>query len=254
MPTEESGRPLVVLLHGCTQNPRDFAAGTRFHELAQREGVLVLYPGQAPGANPRDCWNWFLPGHQQRGQGEPGWIAALTQSVIDKHRVDPDRVFIGGMSAGAAMAALVLEAYPELYAAAGLHSGLPARAARSVLGALGVMKGLALSRPGTAHAARRTIVFHGDKDNVVHPRNCDRILARLPGIRSEPTETRQGRTAGGREFTHKVFHGAGQRPLAEQWIVHGSGHGWSGGSPDGSHTDPSGPDASAEMLRFFLTS
>jgi len=270
--------PLVVMLHGCTQDPDDFAAGTRMNELAATGGFYVLYPEQAMRSNANRCWNWFVPGDQQRGLGEPAMIAGMTRHVIEAHGVDPDRVYVAGLSAGGAMAAILAREYPDVFAAAGVHSGLPAGAAHDVASAFGAMKsgatgagagGLAgwplaasaslwsggaaapaASAPGRATAPQ--IVFHGSADSTVAPVNGDAVIAAALAGRAEtpPTET-SGVAAAGRRWRRTVWRD-GDRPVAEQWVVDGAPHAWSGGSRAGSFTDPEGPDASAEMLRFFL--
>jgi poly(hydroxyalkanoate) depolymerase family esterase len=249
-------RPLVVMLHGCTQSPDDFAAGTRMNDLAMKQGFLVLYPGQIRKANPNKCWNWFKPEDQARETGEPALLAAMTRDVMARYDVDPRRVYIAGMSAGGAMAALLADTHPELYAAVGIHSGLPVGAAHDVPSAMAAMKGAAASarRVAPSGAAVPTIVFHGDRDTVVHPRNGERVvgdvLSRGPTIGAAPVEA--GSTPGGHGYSRTVHRDASGRPVLESWIVHGAGHAWSGGSHAGTYTDPQGPDASEAMLRFFL--
>jgi len=242
--------PLVVMLHGCTQDPDDFASGTAMNELAQAQGVYVLYPAQSQQANPQRCWNWFKHSHQQRGRGEPALLAGMTRQVMAQHAVDPARVFVAGLSAGGAMAAILGDTYPDLFAAVGVHSGLAAGAASDLPSALAAMKG----KPGHARASERhvpTIVFHGDADATVHPRNGEHVAAASsPGGR--PADVQQHQTAGRRRSTRSVHRDAGGKVLAEHWLVHGAAHAWSGGSARGSYTDARGPDASAEMLRFFL--
>jgi poly(hydroxyalkanoate) depolymerase family esterase len=241
LPVGYRGRslPLVVMLHGCKQTPDDFAAGTRMNQLADERGFLVLYPAQSREANLSRCWNWFSAADQQRDHGEPSIIAGMTRQVIARYRADPRRVYVAGLSAGGAMAAIMGATYPELYAAVGIHSGLPHASARDTVSALAAMRG---QRPGTAVLpAVPTIVFHGDRDTTVHPRNGEL------GFLAVALHTESGE-AGGRPYTRTVHRG---RPRLEHWLVHGAGHAWSGGNPRASYTDPTGPDATREMLRFF---
>jgi poly(hydroxyalkanoate) depolymerase family esterase len=252
--------PLVVMLHGCTQDPDDFAAGTRMNELAQEQGFFVLYPAQAPRSNAHKCWNWFTPDDQRRGQGEPSLLAGMTRHVIDTHAIDRDRVFVAGLSAGGAMAAILAREYPDLFAAAGVHSGVPPGAAHDVASAFMVMKTgpgpLRPPRAATGAAAAPMIVFHGDADTTVAPANGQALIGAVLG--DEPTavsEVSGGTGAGKRAFERFVWRRAGAEAdapsLAEHWVVHGSPHAWSGGAAAGSFTDPDGPDASREMFRFF---
>jgi poly(hydroxyalkanoate) depolymerase family esterase len=258
--------PLVVMLHGCTQDPDDFAAGTAMNERACEQGFFVLYPEQSQDANPSRCWNWFKHNHQQRGRGEPALLASLTQAVMKEHGVDARRVYIAGLSAGGAMAAIVAAAYPELFAAVGVHSGLPSGAASNVAEALMVMKSgnvgfVVPVKAGPAGAVAKaplqpqipipTIVFHGDQDQTVHPRNGEQVIAAAQRGASN-TRVEQGVSAQGRRYTRSTQHGDKGQALTEHWLVHGAGHAWSGGHATGSYTDASGPDATLEMLRFFF--
>ncbi len=253
---------LVVMLHGCKQNPDDFAVGTGMNRRAAEQGFIVLYPAQAQGANPAACWNWFKPNHQQRGRGEPALIADLTQAVMKAHGVDPRRVYVAGLSAGGAMAAVLGQAYPDVFAAVGVHSGLPSSSAHDVMSALAVMKsGTATAQPrreaGLSPAAAPrpvpTIVFHGDHDTTVHPHNGERLVAGLlQAEASAAPRVEPGVSAHGRRFTRTVHPDAQGRARVEHWQVHGAGHAWSGGDASGSYTDPKGPDATREMLRFFF--
>lgn len=264
----QSGDPaaVVVMLHGCTQSPDDFAAGTRMNALAEERGFLVVYPAQAANANGSKCWNWFRTEDQDRDRGEPALIAGITREVVASHRVDERRVFVAGLSSGAAMAVILGATYPDIYAAVGAHSGLPYGAAHDMPSAFGAMKrstGLAGMSDRSGSGAHRaagtrgvpTIVFHGDRDHTVHAQNGAEIVEQaVRGHSDAPhlkASIRRGSAAGGRQFTHTVYADAANQPVVEQWVLHGAGHAWSGGSPQGSFTAPGGPDASAEMIRFF---
>jgi len=247
---------LIVMLHGCTQNPDDFAAGTRMNELAEEHTFLVAYPAQSGDANMQKCWNWFQASDQQRGRGEPSMIAGITKQVVDEYNVAEGRVYVAGMSAGGAMAAILGATYPDLYAAIGVHSGLAPGSAHDMSSAFTAM------RQGNHGAASReeargrtvpTIIFHGDHDSTVHPRNGDNLLSRLTvgGDPSFKVSSRQGNVPGGHAFTTTSYKDLGGRSMVERWSIHGLGHAWSGGSYPGSYTDPKGPDASAEIVRFF---
>lgn len=246
---------LVVMLHGCTQNADDFAAGTRMNALARTENLLVVYPEQARGANPSGCWNWFLARNQRRGDGEPAAIASIVGAVMTAHGIGAGRVMVAGLSAGGAMAAIMAEAYPELFAAVGIHSGLPVGAAHDVASAFAAMRhataGAAANAAATSDGVP-TIVFHGDADSTVDPGNAAAIVARLHARESglRPA-TQHGVQPNGRSWIKATGRDAAGRLRFESWTVKGATHAWSGGSPAGSYTDPSGPDASGEMIRFF---
>lgn len=245
----EQPMPLIVMLHGCTQSPDDFAAGTRMNLLAEEHGFVVAYPAQSASANGSKCWNWFKTGDQRRDRGEPAIIAGMVRELLATHGLDPERVYVAGLSSGGAMAVILARAYGELFAAAGVHSGLPYAAAHDVPSALAAMKG-GSGTPAARGRSIPTIVFHGDLDATVHPSNGAKVVA--DAVEGATVESFSGAVPGGHPHTRRVFsNGAGQ-VVAEHWIVHGAAHAWSGGDPRGSHTDSRGLDASREMVRFFL--
>jgi poly(hydroxyalkanoate) depolymerase family esterase len=250
--------PLVVMLHGCTQSPDDFAAGTRMNELAEELTFLVAYPAQEASANISKCWNWFDANNQHRDQGEPSLIAGITRQIMHDFPVESGRVYVAGLSAGGAAAAIMGSTYPDLYAAIGVHSGLACGAATDVPSAFEAMRrGRPLStrkpaRHGGSGRGVPTIVFHGDRDTVVSPVNGDQIIAQAKATADLRTTVTRGEAPGGMSYTRIVQEDECGRPLVEQWVLHGAGHAWSGGSCAGSHTEPRGPDASREMMRFFL--
>ncbi len=246
--------PLVVMLHGCTQSPDDFAAGTRMNLLAEEHHCFVVYPAQPSQANHAKCWNWFRKADQQRGRGEPSLIAGITRQIMDQYPVDRKRVYVGGLSAGAAAAAVMGETYSDMYAAIGIHSGLPCGVATDLPSALRAMRQGGPDRKvvSDGQSTVPTIVFHGDRDTTVHPDNGDRIVEQAARAMNSRKTVHRGQIAGGHAYTRTILADAHGREMLEYWNVHGSGHAWSGGSTAGSYTDPRGPDATREMLRFFL--
>jgi len=257
IPSRYQGQPLplVVMLHGCTQSPDDFAAGTRMNFIAEEQTCFVVYPAQRGDANQSKCWNWFRTADQQRGGGEPSLIAGITRQIMRDYSVDPKRVYVGGLSAGAAAAAIMGATYNDLYAAVGIHSGLACGAASDMPSAFAAMRqgggpGRRVISDGGPPVP--TIVFHGDRDMTVHPNNGDQILEQSVRTTSTQKQVHRGQVAGGHAYTRTIHTGASGRGIFEHWNIHGAGHAWSGGSPAGSYTDPRGPDATREMLRFFL--
>ena len=255
VPSGYRGRPLplVVMLHGCTQSPDDFAAGTRMNFIAEEQTCMVVYPAQASDANPSKCWNWFQSAHQRRDDGEPSLIAGITRQVMRDYCVDQKRVFVAGLSAGGAAAAIMGATYSDLYAAIGVHSGLAYGAATDMPSAFAAMRqGSGASRCAISGGPTiPSIIFHGDRDTTVHPDNGVRVVEQVVGITRTRKKMHRGQIPGGHGYTRTTY-ADGDREISEHWTIHGAGHAWSGGSPAGSYTDPEGPDATKEMLRFFL--
>ncbi|OON59443.1 PHB depolymerase esterase [Massilia sp. KIM] len=243
--------PLVVMLHGCTQDPEDFALGTGMNALAEEMACIVLYPAQSKQANPSRCWNWFNAVDQQRGQGEPALIAGMTQAVMARHAIDAKQVYVAGLSAGGAMATIMGTLYPDLYAAVGVHSGLPFASAHDLPSALAAMKG-DFRKSQIPGRALPIIVFHGDQDTTVHPANGEGLVAQMAHERARAA-VEPGRVPDGHAYTRTVHRRDDGTVHAEHWVVHGAGHAWFGGNARGSYTDGKGPDASREMMRFFKT-
>jgi poly(hydroxyalkanoate) depolymerase family esterase len=261
-PVDDRRAPLLLMLHGCTQTADDFALGTRMNQHARDHGYVVAWPQQSATRNRNRCWNWFRSSDQQRERGEPAMLAALTSHLIEQHGLDPRRVYVAGLSAGGAMAAVLAHTHPDIYAAIGVHSGLPIGLATDVPSAFAAMRTAEAKVRGrgveATHARVPAIVFHGDADTTVHPRNGEGLIIQSLGgtatadaANCAPTIER-GISDGGRRFT-RTLHVQSGRVCAEHWVTHGAAHAWSGGDPGGSYTDPSGPDASAQMLRFFET-
>ncbi|MBC7939293.1 MAG: PHB depolymerase family esterase [Chitinophagaceae bacterium] len=269
----EAPRPMVVMLHGCTQSADDFAAGTQMNRLADEHGFLVVYPEQPAQANMSKCWNWFQPQDQLRDTGEPSLIAGIVRQVASRHGADLRGVFVAGLSAGAAMAVVLGETHPDLFAGIGVHSGLPYGSAHDIPSAMAAMKGGRSGMPGlqvtpdraglqskrAVHAVP-TIVFHGDRDHTVQQTNAKRVVQQArdaysaePGATALTTDTHRGTAPGGRSYSRTVYADSTGRAHIEDWTIHGAGHAWSGGDEVGSYTDRTGPDASGEMVRFFLS-
>jgi poly(hydroxyalkanoate) depolymerase family esterase len=246
--------PLVVMLHGCKQSADDFAAGTGMNMAGETHNCIIAYPEQIRSANAQKCWNWFNQSDQQGETGEPSLIAGITREVIRDYAIDARRVYVAGLSAGGATAAIMAASHPDLYAAFGVHSGLAYGAAKDLRSGLAAMRmGGAGNRKHSDPRARvvPAIVFHGDRDKVVNPLNANYVAAQAAGDLPLTIRTENGHS-GGRSYTRRLFVDGSGRTVVEQWTIHDAAHAWSGGNPKGTFTDPSGPDATTEMLRFFL--
>lgn len=212
-------RGLLVMLHGCLQTPEDFAAGTGMNAAAAANGYAVAWPEQSRGDNQNACWNWFRPAHQKRGFGEPAILAGIAEDLIRELAIPRRAVGVAGFSAGAAMALVLRDAYPDVFNAVAAHSGVAPGLAANAFAGLSLMKSGALDR-SPAPARRPTLVIQGTADDIVHPSNATCILR-----------------AGGRS----------------QLRIHsGLGHAWAGGDPDGSFTDPDFPSATADVIGFLF--
>jgi poly(hydroxyalkanoate) depolymerase family esterase len=242
-----AAKGLIMMLHGCTQSPVDFAKGTGMNGLADQHGVIVVYPAQSRGANMQSCWNWFGPADQMREAGEPAILAGLALQMLRDHAIPQGACFVAGLSAGAAMAVILGQTHADVFSAVGAHSGLPYRAAHDVPSAFAAM-GSGGAR-GQKTQPIPTIVFHGDADSTVHHTNGRGIAE---AAATGPQVVDDG-TAGKRSFARNTVLSPDGHPVMEHWTIAGLGHAWSGGNVTGSYTDPNGPDASAEMMRFFLS-
>jgi poly(hydroxyalkanoate) depolymerase family esterase len=253
-------RGLIVMLHGCKQNPDDFSAGTAMNAVAEAHGLIVAYPNQSSSANTASCWNWFNPADQMRGSGEPAIIADITRAIVSEFAIKHGQVFVAGLSAGGAMAAVMGETYPDLYAGVGIHSGLAYGSANDVMSAFAAMRGDTSVAPRAKGCASsraeqrvRTIVFQGNADRIVHPSNADRIIAQAAADVPSHHSRRERVFTNGRSYIRTIVADADGTSVLEYWLIEGAGHAWSGGHPSGSYTDANGPHASTEMVRFFLS-
>jgi poly(hydroxyalkanoate) depolymerase family esterase len=268
---------LLVMLHGCTQTAEDFAAGTRMNQLAEQYGFIVAYPQQMRKANPTLCWNWFRSAHQFRDRGEPNRIAHIVQAIrrnTSQWTIDSNQIYVSGASAGAAMAVILGATYPDIFAAIGVHSGVEYQAVTNIISAFKMMRHRgpnpvlqgqkAYEAMGSYQRVMPIIVFQGTRDRVVPPINGDQVVQQwmqTNRLASEglyqanfknPAATTTAQVPGGYEYTVYSWKDSRGKEIQAYWKIHGLGHAWSGGSPEGSHTDPQGPNASEFMYQFFM--
>lgn len=224
--------------------------------LAEKHGLALAYPEQTRRNSPACCWNWYKPGHQIRGMGEPAILASLTRKLMREFGLGRDRVFVAGLSAGGAMAAILADVYPDIFSAAGVHSGFARGAASGVVSAVSAMRSGGTSTGivpviASKSCPVRRIIFHGEDDRTVHPSNAAQIVAAAVGDDAMPDKITK-RTVRGRGYSRSDFSESVGAVQIELWMIEGLGHAWSGGRAAGSYTDKKGPDASAQMIRFFL--
>ncbi|CAN5216054.1 PHB depolymerase family esterase [soil metagenome] len=261
--------PLVVMLHGCEQSASQFAQGTRMNQLAAKKGFAVLYPQQSRKENASRCWNWYDKTNQDGG-GEASMIVGVVQKVREKFPIDASRIYIGGMSAGAAMANIIALRHPQLIAAVGLHSGAVFGEAQSALGAIAVMQhGSRNANFGTLHAALGgagaqqkipAILIHGERDfvvrsvNMAHAAKQFRVLNQLSGESDEPVISEHPRvaTASQSRNAYKTFdYFDGRKLIVRVCEIAQLDHAWSGGDCSLRFNACEGPDASLMMWNFF---
>lgn len=268
--------PLLMMLHGCTQTPEDFANGTGMNDVAETNNFLVVYPEQPKEANPLRCWNWFMPAHQTRGTGEPALLAEIVNQIRASYKVDARRIYVVGMSAGGAMASIMGATYPDIFAAVGVHSGVAYKAASNINEALsaqahGVTDTNRLGRfayeaMGDFKHRMPVIVIQGAKDGAVNVVNAEQLIIQWVrandyiddrqannNITPTPTTIISGIVPDGYQFTKFIYTDRAGKPLLEKMIVDNMRHAWSGGM-GGTYTDPKGPRASQEIWQFFQQS
>ncbi|WP_216828375.1 extracellular catalytic domain type 1 short-chain-length polyhydroxyalkanoate depolymerase [Alkalihalobacterium elongatum] len=265
---------LMVMLHGCTQDANQFAAGTEMNVLAEEQGFIVLYPEQTSSANSSKCWNWFETAHQSRGSGEPAVIAGMVEQIINSYSIDLSKVYVAGLSAGGAMSVIMGATYPDIFSGIGVGAGLEYKAATNSLQAWTAMSSggpdpiqqgrLAYQAMGQQAKVLPTIVFHGNSDFTVQSINSYQVITQWAKTNdlaydgqentyfyNQATEEIQGQVPGGRSYTRSIYRDHLGNRLMEKYIVDGMGHAWSGGSSMGSYTDPNGPRASELIWEFF---
>lgn len=278
VPASYSGEalPLIVDLHGCSSNADEEARWSRFNELAERFNVLVAYPEQSPEANGNRCWNWFLEEHYHRDAGEPLLIAGITREVMAGWAVNPQRVYVAGISAGGAMSVIMAATYPDLYAAAMVYAGCQYQGGATCMGAGATLPAeesgrRAYEAMGSRARVVPVLVIQGDTDPLVPPANAERVVQQFlasddwadngandGSVNRNRSATRSGQKPGGRSYDIDDYTDAAGCLLAQRWLIQGMGHAWSNATPNGSPrdaalTDPLGPDVSTPTLEFFLS-
>ena len=223
------------------------------NRLADEFGLVVAYPHQPRSANAQGCWNWFDRRHQSAGSGEPAKLAALARTLAAEFGIGADRVFAAGLSAGGAMADILAETYPDIFAKVGIHSGLPHRAAHDVMSAFAAMKGNEMrARPTNSGRCSRKLIIQGTADPTVHVSNGDALFEGMRVRHPNASIIVSAVRSAGKEATRQSLFDASGNSLAEYVAIEGAGHAWSGGDRAGSYAEPDGPDASREMIDFFL--
>ncbi len=269
--------PLFVMLHGCTQTALDFASGISMNQAAEQHGFIVMYPQQTINFNQNRCWNWFLHSNQQRGSGEPASIVGMIQEMqasAAMWNIDPHRIYVAGLSAGAAMSVILGATYPDVFAAIGVHSGLEYQAATALAQAAKAMRragpdplqqgSAAYAEMGSQRRIVPVIVFHGMADKVVAPMNGDQVVQQwmhtnfLTSDKTysadyhQPSSISTGKVKEGYSYLTALWNDQSGKTVQAYWKIDGMGHAWSGGNPAASYTDPRGPDATSAIYRFFM--
>jgi len=259
-------RRLLVMLHGCTQDPDDFARGTRMNSIAGEQGFLVLYPEQPATANPLKCWNWFAAAHQKRGEGEPAILAGMIRRVVEEQKIDPSKVYLAGISAGGAMAAILGATYPELFSGLAIHSGIAYGLATDMTQGLAAMRApegdaaalgkAAIEAMGERRKPIPVIIVQGTKDPSVNPTNGGLLASQwraVNGLEETVAPILHFDGEGGRySGEHVSWRGSNPKSIVDLWAIADLGHAWSGGSKDGTFTDDKGPNISQTIIDFFL--
>lgn len=241
--TDAAKRALVVMLHGCGQDAADFARGTRMNAAADSLGFVVLYPEQTTAGHPLKCWNWYTPSHYERGKGEGAWLVGVIDSVARMEGIAPSRISLVGVSAGAAMAANLVVAYPERFGGLAMHSGIAALAATDVTSGMAAMRGGPADKDSLGARALRAmgerakpipvLILQGQIDFVVVPVNAVAAAEQWMAVNAR-------------------FKAPAHAHVTLEMLPR-VGHAWSGGSKDGTYTDPTGPNATARIVEFLRT-
>ena len=263
--------PLIVALHGCSENAEQFRQVTRFDELAEAKNAIVVFPDKSSYADSTSCWNWFKTSHMQRGTGEPALIAGVVDKVRQNYAIDDRRIYATGLSAGGAMASVMSATYPDVFAAAGVGSGCEYAAGASCAGYRGIDPEDAGQRAyqamGTQAREVPVIVFQGDQDKTVPEVNAEQLVqqwqatddwaddgARNSTIPADPVKVKDpAPSGGGHTYTVRDYADGQGNELIQFWVVHGMGHAWSGGCDCEAYADTNGPNESAAMYAFFMS-